>query len=46
MTPEEAPFHRPSLVFVDDRNRIAELKTAETPHTLPVAVCGEKSLSA
>ena len=46
MTPEEAPFHRPSLVFVDGRNRIAELKTAESPHTLPAGVRGDKSLSA
>jgi aspartate 1-decarboxylase len=35
MTPEEAPFHRPRLVFVDGRNRISTLKAAETPHTLP-----------
>ena len=35
MTPEEAPFHRPRLVFVDGRNRISELKASETPHTLP-----------
>ena len=38
MTPEEAPFHRPRLVFVDERNRISSLKAAETPHTLPAAV--------
>lgn len=38
MSPEEAPFHRPKLVFVDDRNRISTLKAAETPHTLPAAV--------
>ncbi|MBK6404254.1 MAG: aspartate 1-decarboxylase [Holophagales bacterium] len=38
MTPEEAPFHRPNLVFVDERNRIAELKASETPHTLPAEV--------
>ena len=38
MSPEEAPFHRPKLVFVDARNRIAELKHAETPHTLPAGV--------
>jgi aspartate 1-decarboxylase len=36
MTPEEAPLHRPKLVFVDGRNRISALKAAETPHTLPV----------
>ncbi len=35
MTAEEAPFHRPRLVFVDGRNRISTLKAAETPHTLP-----------
>ena len=35
MTPEEAPFHRPRLVFVDGRNRISELKASETPRTLP-----------
>ena len=38
MSPEEAPFHRPRLVFVDERNRISSLKAAETPHTLPAAV--------
>ena len=38
MSPEEAPFHRPKLVFVDARNRIVELKSAETPHTVPVGV--------
>lgn len=35
MTPEEAPHHRPQLVFVDGRNRISETKHAEIPHTLP-----------
>jgi aspartate 1-decarboxylase len=38
MTPEEAPLHRPRLVFVDEKNRIAELKASETPHTLPAGV--------
>jgi aspartate 1-decarboxylase len=38
MSAEEAPFHRPTLVFVDGRNRISELKSAENPHTLPAAV--------
>jgi len=38
MSPEEAPFHRPKLVFVDAKNRIAALKHAETPHTLPAGV--------
>ena len=38
LTPEEAPLHRPRLVFVDARNRIAELKHSETPHTLPAVV--------
>ena len=38
MTPDEAPSHRPKLVFVDARNRVAELKTAERPHTLPAVV--------
>ena len=35
LAPEEAPFHRPRLVFVDESNRISTLKAAETPHTLP-----------
>lgn len=35
MFPEEAPFHRPKLVFVDPENRIATVKSAETPGTLP-----------
>ena len=38
MSPEEAPFHRPKLVFVDGRNRIAQVKAAETPRTLPAGV--------
>ncbi len=38
MSPEEAPAHRPKLVFVDERNRISETKTAETPRTLPAAL--------
>ncbi len=38
MSPEEAPFHRPKLVFVDARNRISELKASEAPHTLPAGV--------
>lgn len=38
MAPEEAPHHRPRLVFVDHGNRISETKSAETPHTLPAAV--------
>ncbi len=38
MTPEEAPHHRPRLVFVDERNRISETRSAETPHTLPAAL--------
>ncbi len=38
LAPEEAPGHRPRLVFVDERNRISETKHAETPHTLPAAV--------
>lgn len=38
LTSEEAPFHHPSLVFVDGRNRISELKPSETPHTLPAVV--------
>ncbi len=35
MFPEEAVRHRPALVFVDGKNRIAEMKSSETPHTLP-----------
>ena len=35
LAPEEAPSHRPRLVFVDESNRISTLKAAETPHTLP-----------
>ena len=35
MFPEEAQRHRPALVFVDGKNRIAEMKSSETPHTLP-----------
>ena len=38
MSPEEAPAHRPRLVFVDERNRISETRSAETPHTLPAAL--------
>ncbi len=38
MSPEEAPHHRPRLVFVDSRNRISETKHAESPHTLPAGV--------
>jgi hypothetical protein len=38
MSPEEAPAHRPKLVFVDERNRISETKSAETPHTLPATL--------
>jgi len=38
MSPEEAPHHRPRLVFVDGRNRISETKHAESPHTLPAGV--------
>ncbi len=38
MSPEEAPAHRPRLVFVDGRNRISETKHAESPHTLPAGV--------
>ena len=38
LTPEEAPTHRPRLVFVDGGNRISETKHAETPHTLPASV--------
>ncbi len=38
MAPEEAPHHRPRLVFVGHGNRISETKSAETPHTLPAAV--------
>lgn len=34
MSPDEARLHRPRLVFVDRKNRISELKAAETPHTL------------
>ncbi len=38
MSPAEAPAHRPRLVFVDERNRISETRSAETPHTLPAAL--------
>ena len=38
MLPEEARMHRPSLVFVDGKNRIVQLKTSETPRTLPAVV--------
>lgn len=38
MFPEEAQRHRPALVFVDGKNRIAEVKTSETPGTLPAVV--------
>ena len=38
LTPEEAASHRPRLVFVDGLNRVAELKAAEKPHTLPEGV--------
>ena len=41
LTPEEAPAHRPRLVFVDGRNRIVELKASEAPHTLPAGVVEE-----
>ncbi|MHB8798878.1 MAG: aspartate 1-decarboxylase [Thermoanaerobaculia bacterium] len=38
MSPEEASAHRPRLVFVGERNRISETKSAETPHTVPAAL--------
>ena len=41
LTPEEAAVHRPRLVFVDGLNRVAELKAAEKPHTLPAGVVEE-----
>ncbi len=37
MTPDEAQRHVPSLVFVDGRNRIREVKGAERPATPAVA---------
>jgi aspartate 1-decarboxylase len=36
MTPEEARDHKPSLVFVDARNRIKSLRAVETPATMTV----------
>lgn len=36
MTPAEAAEHRPSLVFVDARNRIKTLRSVETPATVTV----------
>lgn len=46
MTSKEAGFHRPTLVFVDAKNRMTELKTAEAPHTLPPGLDDEQQLSA
>lgn len=36
MTPAEARDHKPSLVFVDARNRIKSLRAVETPATMTV----------
>lgn len=36
MTPVEAASHKPSLVFVDQRNRIKALREVETPATVTV----------
>lgn len=37
MDPVEAASHRPGLVFVDARNRIAATRSREAPHTLAPA---------
>ena len=37
MSPEEARSHVPSLVFVDARNRVREVKAKELPATICVA---------
>lgn len=38
LEPAEVPGHRPRVVFVDGKNRIASLKSSETPRTLPAVV--------